>query len=236
MTNPTNKKWFPIPGYEGLYSITKNGEVRSETRYIFQQGRKQIKRGIVLKPWISTTGYKVVSLRKNGKSIKGFIHILVALTFIGIRPPKMDVRHLDGNKFNNNVKNLAYGTRSENMLDAVIHHTSSCDRENPNNIFKLTEKQAIEIAKDPRPAKIIAAEYNITDRHVTSIKRGEYWGDVTQGIRVKSTVIPWNKKIFSQDEIKEICDKNNSRKYLMEKFNCTLDVIKRIRHENIVKS
>lgn len=235
MSNISNDEWFDIPGYEGLYSITKNGKVRSETRYVFQQGRKQIKRGKVLKPWISTTGYKVVGLCKNGKSKKGFIHILVALTFIGERPPKMDIRHLDGNKFNNSVENLAYGTRSQNMLDAVKHHTSSCDRYNPNNIFKLTEKQAIEIAKDTRPSKVIAAEYGITDRHVTSIKRGEYWGDVTKGIRVKSQVTSWRKRIFTQNEINEICNKNNSRKYLMEKFNCSVDVIQRVRKENIIK-
>lgn len=235
MCNISNNEWFPIIGYEGLYSITKNGEVRSETRYIFQNGRKKLIKGKILKPWISTTGYKVVTLRKDGKSFKGFIHILVAMNFIGKRPPKMDIRHLDGNKFNNNVKNLAYGTRSENMLDAVKHHTSSCDRHNPNNIFKLTERQAIEIAQDNRPAKIIALEYGISDRHVTSIKRGEYWGDVTEGIRVKSQIISRRKYVFSQDEINEICDKNNSYKKLIKKFNCSVDIIKRVRKENIAK-
>lgn len=56
----------------------------------------------------------VVLGHKAGGSM---VHTLVARTFLGPRPPGQDVRHLDGNPCNNRVDNLAYGTRTENILD-----------------------------------------------------------------------------------------------------------------------
>jgi len=156
------------------------------------------------------------------------------LAFFGPPPKGIQVRHLNGNPKDNRLENLAYGTRSDNAKDAIRHGTGACSRKNINNIFKITEHKAIQIAKDTRKTSIIAKEFNICKRHVTSIKRGEYWGDVTEGIRVPGYVPPPpNKKTFNEKEIKFICDKNNPRKYLCKKFKMSLDVIKRVRRDNI---
>jgi hypothetical protein len=48
-------------------------------------------------------------------------HTWVALVFIGPKPGGTEVRHLDGDPANNHFTNLAWGTRSENMLDRVAH-------------------------------------------------------------------------------------------------------------------
>jgi hypothetical protein len=34
---------------------------------------------------------------------------------------RCEIRHLDGNKFNNNITNLAYGTAKENAADRKMH-------------------------------------------------------------------------------------------------------------------
>jgi hypothetical protein len=53
----------------------------------------------------------------------GLAHRIVVQAFDGPppTPEHTDVRHLDGVKTNNELTNLRYGTRSENMLDVVRH-------------------------------------------------------------------------------------------------------------------
>ena len=51
------------------------------------------------------------------------MHSLVALAFLGTRPDGFDVRHLDGDRLNCALANLAYGTRSENQRDKRRHGT-----------------------------------------------------------------------------------------------------------------
>lgn len=76
--------------------------------------------GRALKGSLNNYGYIVYTLLKGGKSRYVTAHSLVAEVFIGPRPPGLDIRHLDGDKLNNHVSNLAYGTRTENMMDEVI--------------------------------------------------------------------------------------------------------------------
>jgi len=66
-------------------------------------------------------GYLYVRLKKNGQSFHKAVHRLMAITFLGPKKNGLEVRHLDGNKYNNNLINLSYGTRAENLLDDVKH-------------------------------------------------------------------------------------------------------------------
>ena len=45
------------------------------------------------------------------------VHVLVAQAFLGSRPEGMHVCHIDGDKTNNNLSNLKYGTPKENWQD-----------------------------------------------------------------------------------------------------------------------
>jgi len=99
--------WKPIPGYEGRYEVSNLGRVRSFVRNYA---------GVFLKPGKASHGYYTVSLgSKNSRTL----HSLVAETFIGPRPAGQEVLHKDGSRTNNCVENLRYGTRSENIRDAV---------------------------------------------------------------------------------------------------------------------
>lgn len=107
-------EWRPIPGYPG-YEVSDEGSVRSSK---YRQPR-------LLKPTTNPqTGYKQVYLRADGRTHTWRVHALVLLAFVGPRPEgDVQVRHLDGDRLNNRLANLAYGTRSENMRDAVEHGT-----------------------------------------------------------------------------------------------------------------
>ena len=97
-------RWAPIPGFDG-YEASDEGFIRSA-------------RG-VLNPWLSH-GYAQVSLRRDGRTYKRSVHRLVLLAFVG-GGEGLDSCHRDGDKSNNRLTNLYWGTRSENIRDQVRH-------------------------------------------------------------------------------------------------------------------
>jgi hypothetical protein len=66
-------------------------------------------------------GYLAVTVRTDGRTVSRYVHTLVARAFHGEPTPGQEVRHLDGVQTNNRADNLAWGTRAENMRDAVAH-------------------------------------------------------------------------------------------------------------------
>lgn len=67
-----------------------------------------------LKPFLDpTTGYLKVRLHRLGMRPTRPVHVLVCVAFHGPRPAKADVRHCDGDKFNNAATNLTWGSRRE---------------------------------------------------------------------------------------------------------------------------
>ena len=67
-----------------------------------------------------TQGHLSVAL---GRGNSRCVHELVLLAFVGAKPPKHECRHLNGDPADNRLENLAWGTRSENIKDAVAHGT-----------------------------------------------------------------------------------------------------------------
>ena len=102
----------PIPNYPG-YEISEAGAVRS-----LKRSKPQI-----LKPQPMGAGYLSVFLCIDGKPKQLTVHSLVLLTFIGPRPEGQQIRHLDGDKANNSLDNLTYGTLTENRQDRHSHGT-----------------------------------------------------------------------------------------------------------------
>lgn len=112
--------WKPIPGYTGAYEVSTNGGVRSLDR-VTDRGRRW--RGKAMTPSTMPSGYKTVSLWREGKQKTALVHRLVLFAFVGPAPDEAEVRHKDGNPSNNTVENLAWGTHAENQLDQVAHGT-----------------------------------------------------------------------------------------------------------------
>ena len=117
--------WKPIPGHDG-YEASDEGQVRSVDRWRrFGKGEKlRLYKGQPLKICFNNNGYGQVTLgRKTGQHV----HHLVAFAFIGPRPTtptRLDVRHKNGNKSDNRLDNLCYGTRKQNEADKKAHGTS----------------------------------------------------------------------------------------------------------------
>lgn len=103
------QQWKSIPGYEGLYSVSSSGLVRSD------RGGRGTERGLILKPRYTADGYIKYVLRKGGSAQGFYAHRLVYEAFLGAIPDGMQVDHLDGVKENNHIANLEAVSRLENM-------------------------------------------------------------------------------------------------------------------------
>lgn len=104
------EQWQGIPGFPN-YSVSTMGRIRSRQR--------PCSKGGLLKPYLHpSTGYLHLHLYRDGVSHTQSVHFLVALTFLGPRPFRMDINHKDGNKQNNRLSNLEYVTSRENQRHA----------------------------------------------------------------------------------------------------------------------
>ena len=98
-----------IDNFDG-YFVTKDGKIFST---------RKTKNFIELKTNVDKkTGYVFVMFNINGKSYRKTVHRIVAKSFIPNPENKEQVNHIDGNKQNNNISNLEWNTRSENMQHA----------------------------------------------------------------------------------------------------------------------
>ena len=117
--------WLPIPDYGGAYEASERGQIRSLARTVDwgRHGRTKYQQR-ELKQFRSKNGYLCVKLSLRSASRTEYVHELVLRTFLGARPAiqeRSEIRHLDGDKSNNYLSNLLYGTSRENSLDYQKH-------------------------------------------------------------------------------------------------------------------
>lgn len=114
--------WKPVAGYDGLYEVSNAGKVRSLDRpKVLGLGRGQgaFQKGRQLKPCFVRGGYLAVSLSKKGVVRTKLVHHIVLEAFVGPRENGQETRHLNGDRSDNRLVNLKWGSRSENTQDQV---------------------------------------------------------------------------------------------------------------------
>ena len=102
------EEWRDIPDYEGEYSVSSFGRVRSIERTVQRNGYPLAIRGRELKQHLINTGRLIVVLSKNGKGKKYLVHRLVAAAFLDNPNSLPQINHIDGNPKNNRVDNLEW--------------------------------------------------------------------------------------------------------------------------------
>lgn len=122
-----NEEWRPVVGYDGYYEVSDSGVVRSVPRMI--TSHREVRgivvsvdvfiRGRVLSLHRKKCGHITVALCKSGQRVTAMVHTLVLSAFLGPRPSGHDSLHLDGDPANNKASNLAWGTRLENIHQAI---------------------------------------------------------------------------------------------------------------------
>lgn len=108
----SNEQWFLVPGHDGRYQVSTGGRVRSATK--------------ILKQTLNDKGYWIVTLTKPKRLYR--VHRLMAAAFLPNPDELPLVRHLDDDKDNNTLDNLAWGTVSDNQRDSVLNGTHASTR------------------------------------------------------------------------------------------------------------
>jgi hypothetical protein len=104
----STEEWRPVEGFPG-YLVSSLGRVQS-----MRHGAPRILKGDT-----DGGGYVRIKLRKDRRNNYRSVHRLVLEAFIGPRPPGQVSRHIDDDKSNNRISNLAYGSHAENLADAI---------------------------------------------------------------------------------------------------------------------
>lgn len=131
-TEVEQEEWRPIVGREGCYEVSDQGHIRSLDRVVKSSRAQWPVRGRILNPSPLRSGHLVVDLGRAWRSRR--VHRLVLEAFAGPCPSGMEALHGDGDPSNNRIQNLRWGTRSENIQDAIRHGThpatnrSACPR------------------------------------------------------------------------------------------------------------
>ena len=105
-----------IPGYEGMYAVSKQGDVYSyKTNKIFSPSKTK-------------DGYLKVALRAGGKAYYYRVHKLVAMTYLDNPDNLSEINHKDFNRQNNNIENLEWISHEDNMLYSKIQNRFKSDK------------------------------------------------------------------------------------------------------------
>src|SRR4051812_22044658 len=107
--------WRPVEGYP--YEVSNLGRVRRTVATISTWA------GRVLRPRLDPKGYRRVKLCRDGAYRQVTVAIVVCEAFHGVRPPGLQVRHLNGVPDDDRASNLAWGTAQQNTDDKWRHGT-----------------------------------------------------------------------------------------------------------------
>jgi hypothetical protein len=155
-------EYRPIAGFPA-YRVGSNGSVWSKFHGPWK----------FLHPTLNGHGYRCVSLRSESASRNVNVAGIVLAAFIGPRPDGKEARHLDGNRENNRLDNLAWGTPLENAADKRRHGTTA--RGQRQHLALLTDAQIAEIhrVKESVSRAELAERFCVPIRYIHRICRGQ---------------------------------------------------------------
>lgn len=179
-----DSSWVDIPGYEGLYQISINGQVRSVDRVVnhsYDSGLRKLK-GKLINQSANKKGYLSVILSKNGITKCFRTHRLVANIFIPNPLNLPEVNHIDEDKNNNSIQNLEWcdhiynirhGTGIKRSAEKRIGVVNTCGE--THGFAKLNNKQVLEIFYSKEKLEFLSKKYNVGISCISEIRNKKAW-------------------------------------------------------------
>ena len=164
---------YDIPGFDGLYKITRDGRIYGAKR----------------KHWMNLSynkdGYLKVKIYKEGKGYYYQVHRLVAITFISNPNNLPVVNHINSIRDDNRVENLEWCTVQQNNI-----HALQCGNRNYSSKEHLSNMSKKRWERDLKPISMYTkyGQYIKTFKNSkqasreTGIKR-QYIVDVCNGVQ-----------------------------------------------------
>lgn len=171
------EEWKPVVGYEGLYSVSSLGNVRSEERVVSNGTASRIVKPRLLRQRKNPGGYWCVYLCKKCKRETFRVHRIVALAFLGEPPAGCIVLHGCRGKDCNSIDNLSYGTSSQNNgKDRLRDGTDNRGARNGNAKLKDDDIRFIRKSSDTHAA--LAKAYGVSQTTIYQIRLNTRWSHV----------------------------------------------------------
>ena len=170
-----------IPGFPG-YRIGNDGSVWSCRP---KNGQGPFVSWRRIKPQMNKGYLRVAFKNDRGGNTWKIVHRLLLEIFIG-HPPRPEMNqacHIDGNRLNNSLDNLRWGSIHDNQADKVRHGRVS--RGATHGMSKLTDADATRIlilVAGGRTKKSVADEYGISRVTVGDIVSRRTWRHLTPAL------------------------------------------------------
>ena len=161
--------WIPVVGWEGIYEVSRRGELRSvDRRIVGPTGYDRHMRGQPKRIHFDKDGYARASLARPGHSVTAQMHVLVCEAFHGPRPtPQSEVCHANDIRSDNRTENLSWGTRQSNAAEMAQRNRIK-GAQHPR--AKLTAFQAFMIQESPMRHSELAKKLQIPYHQVRNTR------------------------------------------------------------------
>lgn len=155
------EQWKDIEGFDGKYQVSNFGRIRT-TNYHRTKQCKMMKLS-------KNFDYLGVRLTKNGKGRTFFVHRLVASAFIENPEKKPYVNHKNGDKYDNQSKNLEWVTPSENC------------------VHRLYDLKILNFPCPPKPIMCIETGEKFASINLAAKKNGLDQGSISKAVNNNTT-------------------------------------------------
>lgn len=173
--------------------------------------------------------YRVKMVSDDGEKKTFLVHRLVALAFIPNPDNKAEVNHIDGDRLNNDVSNLEWVTREENMKHAhSLKLRDNTGTGNPRNI--LSEQDVVDIYEkllDGARVSDLSEYYNVSRPTISDIKAKRNWKELLEDfpdIKHKA-----KQETLSENTVRWVCSE-------LKKGTKVCDILKKSTNKNLTES
>ncbi len=169
-----NEIWKNIKDFNNIYQVSNYGRIRGINRLVNSKSNSyKVVKGQLRVCIKGNCGYLRVSLSKNNYNKYYSVHRLVAMAFIINDDNKSTVNHKDGNKLNNNLDNLEWMTKSENILHGLKNRLIPTGEKRKDS--KLTLKNVKYIRNSRENGAYLAKKFNVSQSLISRIKKFITW-------------------------------------------------------------